>query len=748
MESKINTPEEPSFDELISNIEQIRGEAISERLVDSLKHIGNIGIVSADMRKKMPLEGAKLSVSTIDEMVLAADLRSIYLCAGNLLQRKPDAKASKESVWQRVQSMSLFRSDSTHGTERFLRCRLLPASIEMPSYVSLSMTNYSLGRTLGNLMGRNAQYVRKQCSTEAFAKNVDSLADATRLSISRQILTCAAAAHSLGGQSQRQLSIWTKQHLDGILAGDDEVAYRDAFDNLQSTIVGLYSSDKKVSHRSRDSLVQIGENLKFISACDNVARKRFSELWRSFIGDKEVGMDEMPHFLREQFACDAVMVQRQAEAGKARDERNVAMGAKLAAKAAKLAEGRAMSEQREKSWQALQPAISTYQQAATEYNHAMQMKESTGKSLSPLSRALVNGYYTDKKVDGIDKKLASDVTRLLASLDQIDDGELVKLYNKLAEERERLLAAARQAGHNDIDLRRLMDLPSAMQYIQGNYDDLRRLVVKYWPEGEGLDRDKILWQRLFPDRDYVLPKGYFSSSVGDVATRATTGIDDTNTDRVTELQVEPVIAKETLNSEMSDAGTKLADVNTLPREAVGAFAELSFQPFKLDERAARRTGFDRIEWLREPSDISNYGLIKLMQEGAQTEVENYLERNGRKSADWSRLKTLLQTPRLFNADDAEYFRTARGGFREIPPYFIVAFTAYGKPICVAETPVTGNATYIFRDDINPGTWQEMIEELTKSEARRMGATRAFHRGSADQVRNNIINKINDLIVLK
>lgn len=140
------------------------------------------------------------------------------------------------------------------------------------------------------------------------------------------------------------------------------------------------------------------------------------------------------------------------------------------------------------------------------------------------------------------------------------------------------------------------------------------------------------------------------------------------------------------------------------------------------------------------------GKLESVKKDTEDQVREYISRNKGKTVDWSKLELLRDIPGRFFGTDIRYFRTKRGGFTDVPPYFIVSFMAYGKPICVAESPIHGNATYIFRDDINVGTWQEMIKEFTKQEARDGGAMRVFHRKESDH-KTKVMDVINNLVVI-
>jgi hypothetical protein len=174
---------------------------------------------------------------------------------------------------------------------------------------------------------------------------------------------------------------------------------------------------------------------------------------------------------------------------------------------ARRAEKKSEAARREQLWQDLQPAIESHQAAVAEYNRGMRVDNNMLKQLGELQHQIVVGYTgrMNTEVKGVDKKLANDVVCLIYNLEKLNMESLADRYSKLLSESEQLSQQIRGLNHIS-DLRRIVDLPAAWEYITNHFQALRLLLVQHWPNEGGFDRDKLIWSILFPDEEYISPE--------------------------------------------------------------------------------------------------------------------------------------------------------------------------------------------------------------------------------------------------
>lgn len=108
--------------------------------------------------------------------------------------------------------------------------------------------------------------------------------------------------------------------------------------------------------------------------------------------------------------------------------------------------------------------------------------------------------------------------------------------------------------------------------------------------------------------------------------------------------------------------------------------------------------------------------------------------------EWERIEDLLL---LCMEEKGTLYRSRPGSLGSDPPYFVGEFDFNGIKIAVAENPVYGNGTYIVREDMTPGTWQEVFA-LTRKDARYCGATRLYHTDRRNHV-DRIIDRVTALL---
>lgn len=140
-------------------------------------------------------------------------------------------------------------------------------------------------------------------------------------------------------------------------------------------------------------------------------------------------------------------------------------------------------------------------------------------------------------------------------------------------------------------------------------------------------------------------------------------------------------------------------------------------------------------------------------------VSNQLEDLGLRIVDWSRLDDLYTLKEKF---DGIFGRTRPGRLGTVAPWFVAILNLGGRTIAVAELPRTvaikgpkneinpkvQAATYILDERFADGTWQEVLTQPTREEARIFGAIRLVHppheRDRPGQQLLRIINKLQDL----
>jgi hypothetical protein len=776
MEPTIISPPNPKakIDEPIGRANKLVGGGVfSDRLFSSISVQGDAGLIKADYK-----------LSTEEGIPLTEfDSENLAISCQNILTGVEILTGRNRYIHDSPNDDEINRINSLGNEGTIVKSYIRPLPLFMPSYIALKMQERSLAGFVDKIRIRD---IHKRISPDDFRPKLDSLADIMHVENVSRILLGVASLTTASKQYRQEILSWAKHNLEGMLS-DDRVAFQDAINSLQERL-DILKRAKRPSSRHYDRLIKVSENVGFICAAEQQVMGELNDIWRAFVGDDFQG--EEPHFIQEMDRLAQETKQREEKAqAPVAEEEHVKLSdeeyelarqqrveeqarAEAAARAARAAEKQTAKERTETKWAQLQPDITAYQAAAQEYNRATRCNGEAEK-LRELQHMLVVGYSArgGAEIEGIDKKLAADVIKLLIKIDAVDVRELTELHQKLAAERERLLQESRRLNHrSDIELTRLTDVPFAIEYIKNNYETLRVSLIRNWPSEQGLARDRELWNCLFPDREYNAPPGFRDAPVVDTlapkpalkepkqpepedtvppATDVDDGAMDTDGDNepTPPIKTAPNPGKENDDATTSEETTPApaTPAAPLPLGAVGTFSELPFTPFRIGERPPR-TGFEEIDLSGIKKDDEK---IAEMRRTAGGQVEDHIARNGRgKRADWNRLRLLLRIPGIFGADDAEFFRTARGGFTAVPPYFIAAFTAHGLPICMADSPITGNAIYLFRDDINAGTWQEMIEELTKGQARELGAARAFHSGSADDVRGNVIAKINGLLTTR
>lgn len=113
--------------------------------------------------------------------------------------------------------------------------------------------------------------------------------------------------------------------------------------------------------------------------------------------------------------------------------------------------------------------------------------------------------------------------------------------------------------------------------------------------------------------------------------------------------------------------------------------------------------------------------------------------------DWRRITDLVTISEAF---DGTMYRSKDRTLGNTMPYFVVECEIEGKRFAIAENPQYGNATYIVREDIAAGDWQEILE-LKRQEASILGAHQVIHPKSdaADQHLTRIYNKLQDLLTV-
>ena len=111
--------------------------------------------------------------------------------------------------------------------------------------------------------------------------------------------------------------------------------------------------------------------------------------------------------------------------------------------------------------------------------------------------------------------------------------------------------------------------------------------------------------------------------------------------------------------------------------------------------------------------------------------------------DWDRIRDLKLI-----ADQADgQLYISRGTLSSgRKPYYVAVFSIANETIAVAENPVYGNASYIIREALVPGTWQEILQ-LPKPLARQVGASQTVHRTQKDHVQK-IRDRIQRLLTIK
>ena len=113
-----------------------------------------------------------------------------------------------------------------------------------------------------------------------------------------------------------------------------------------------------------------------------------------------------------------------------------------------------------------------------------------------------------------------------------------------------------------------------------------------------------------------------------------------------------------------------------------------------------------------------------------------------KPIEWERLSGLIE---ICNKFGGTFFKSKEHSLGASPPYFVVLIEINGEKIAIAESPMFGNATYIVPEKQAAGTWLEVLE-LTKTDARSVGAHRVIHPKKGAQQLGRHVDKLYDVIL--
>lgn len=98
--------------------------------------------------------------------------------------------------------------------------------------------------------------------------------------------------------------------------------------------------------------------------------------------------------------------------------------------------------------------------------------------------------------------------------------------------------------------------------------------------------------------------------------------------------------------------------------------------------------------------------------------------------DWERLKLIVELRDYLQANDGtrvDMFRGKPQNFGTKVPYYALRIQHDGKVVVVADNPQYGNATYVFEEDQELGSWKDILS-LPKRVARDLGARALHHIG--------------------
>jgi len=204
--------------------------------------------------------------------------------------------------------------------------------------------------------------------------------------------------------------------------------------------------------------------------------------------------------------------------------------------------------------------------------------------------------------------------------------------------------------------------------------------------------------------------------------------------RLTDLAAKIRLDRDTYDME---AYGHLYDQYLASNIASNALASLGFEDLETDNYEAL---FAQLDWEILPAGSDLREIIKTDVELAQLDKQ-YIDVNR-----LSLLESLATTEGL----SVGLYRSKMGLRPE--PYYAAVIEIDGTKVVIGESPVLANATYIVREDLAPGTWQEVLS-LKKADARDLSAERVIHPDEDDPSkylihRQNVMTRLELMLKIK
>lgn len=275
----------------------------------------------------------------------------------------------------------------------------------------------------------------------------------------------------------------------------------------------------------------------------------------------------------------------------------------------------------------------------------------------------------------------------------------------------------------------LFDLQRQLGLITNDWGRLSGSLQKYWPSSNGAEVVERLQDVLFgePEQEFV------------------ERIELINADHESIENESPSVEQEDDEStyepkNIEEIETVFAAEPTVPTEAIEADAErLSEDPQEID---TLRTIVDQLDEIVLPPEMTQETLIAQLKELGEERADRI---NWRKFEDLILLHKdfggKLYRSRLKSAGSESKETSDEKEYGEV--YYTLVFDLYGREFAVAESPMTGNATYVVDVENAPGTWLEMLV-MNKRDLRELGGKRIIHSSAApygEQHRDKVIDYI-------
>ncbi len=267
----------------------------------------------------------------------------------------------------------------------------------------------------------------------------------------------------------------------------------------------------------------------------------------------------------------------------------------------------------------------------------------------------------------------------------------------------------------------LFDLQSQLELITNGWDRLSESLREYWPNGDGSNVVERLRKTLFTESEQEYVESIdIKSEVPSVEPK-----DD-------EDIYEP--------KNIEEIEAVFTTIPAVPVEAVEVEVSQSSEAFQ--ELDTLRTIVDQLDEVVLPPEMTQETLVAQLKELGEEHADRI---NWRKFEDLILLHKdfggKLYRSRLKSAGSESKETDEEKEYGEV--YYTLVFNLYGREFAVAESPMTGNATYVVDVENAPGTWLEMLV-MNKRDLRELGGKRIIHSSAApygEQHRDKVIDYI-------